>query len=862
MAAIDFERRSAGAADSPALWLRLAIGLLSAGALAYEVLLIRLFAIIQWHHFAYLIISVALLGYGVGGALVATWQEAMKARFAEVFAGAAALFGLGAVAGFVLAQRVAFNPLELLWDPRQPVRLLLVALLLMAPFACAATALCLSFSRYAGEPHRIYAFDIAGGAAGSLGIVAALFVLAPMSALQLIGSLGLLVAGCACFAGGDKARWLAATLVAASLVLPVVLPADWLALRPSEYKDLSQTLRIKGTQVLAQRSSPVGLVTAVASDEIPLRDAPGLSLNAPQGPPQQIGLFTDGNGPSALTRYDGRREPLRYLDYLTSALPYHLIEKPRVLILGAGAGADILQALFHDARAIDAVEINPQVIDLVQQQFGDFSGRPYSAPSVRAHIGEARGFVASRRERYDLIQVALVDAFGSAAAGLHGLSESHLYTVEALQAYLDHLNPGGLLALTRWVGLPPRDMLKLFATARQALDHNGIAEPALRLALIRGWRTATLLVKRGEFTVAEIAALKRFCQSRSFDVAYYHGIRETEANRYNLIDRAYLFDDLQALLSPQRDRYIDRYKFNIQPATDDRPYFFQFFKWSALAELLRLREQGGIPLLEWGYPVLVASLAQALLVSPLLIFLPLWLRKRRLAGADTPHGMRRRIAIYFAAVGLAFMFLEIALIQKFMLFLTHPVYAVATSLSALLLFAGLGSRLSPVLQGRGTISRTALVPVIGICALASLYLVLLPGLFHELMALDFRLKLALCVALLAPLGLAMGMPFPLGLAAVASSSERLVPWAWAINACASVIGAILATLLAIHLGFTAVIVIALLLYVLAASAAPRSGGPETEHVRSTGPNSPDRSTSGASARLPVDCATARRAQLQ
>jgi SAM-dependent methyltransferase len=796
-----------------------AISVLSASTLAYEVLLMRLFSIIQWHHFAYMIISVALLGYGVGGAFVAIRQDALKARFPAVFVGAAALFGITALGSFLLAQQVAFDPLELLWDPQQPLHLLLISLLLVVPFACAATCICLTFARFGGEPHRIYSFDILGAAAGSLGIVACLFVLTPMAALQLIAGVALLAAALAAFTCGPQSRWLAALLVVAAVALPLGVPANWLTLLPSEYKDLSQTLRVKGTRVLAQRSSPIGVVTAVASPLVPFRDAPGLSLNAPEEPPPQIELFTDGDGATPLLHYDGRREPLGYLDYLTSALPYHLLDRPRVLVLGAGAGSDVLQAIYHGASAIDAVELNPQTINLVQGQFGDFSGRLYSAPPVRVHIAEARGFVASREDRYDLIQVALLDAFGASAAGLHGLSESYLYTVEALQEYLRHLKPGGFLAVTRWITLPPRDVLKMFATVREALERNGVGRPELRLALIRGWRTATLLAKNGEFTAAEIALLKQFCQSRSFDVAFYPGIQAGEANRYNLLEHSYLFEDLQALLGPKRDDFTDRYKFNILPATDDKPYFFHFFKWATLPELLLLKERGGLPLLEWGYPVLIASLAQALLVSPILILLPLWANRHRLSDPSTLGGLRTRIAVYFTAIGLAFMFLEIAFIQKFILFLTHPVYAVAASLSGFLFFAGLGSRFSQRLK-KPTNPRPVMRPVIGICVVASLYLLLLPSLFQQLMALDFSVKMALCVALLAPLGWAMGMPFPLGVAAVTAAFEPLVPWAWGINACASVIGAILATLLAIHFGFTAVVIAALLLYVLAASTVP------------------------------------------
>jgi SAM-dependent methyltransferase len=288
-----------------------------------------------------------------------------------------------------------------------------------------------------------------------------------------------------------------------------------------------------------------------------------------------------------LTRYDGRREPLAHLDQLTSALPFHLLARPRVLVLGAGAGADVLQALYHDARSIDAVELNAQVVDLVERRFADFSGAPYSAPGVRIHVGEARGFVASHRDRFDVIQVALLDAFGASSAGLYALSESYLYTVEALGEYLQHLAPGGVLAITRWVDLPPRDILKLFATAVLALERNG-AQPAQQLALIRGWKTATLLVKNGPLSAADVAALREFCRARSFDVEYFPGIEAAETNRYNVLDQPDFHEGALALLGRDREAFIERYKFNITPATDDRPYFFHHFKWRTLPELLAL----------------------------------------------------------------------------------------------------------------------------------------------------------------------------------------------------------------------------------------------------------------------------------
>jgi hypothetical protein len=829
----------------------LALSLLSAAALGYEILLMRLFSIILWHHFAYMMISVALLGYGAAGAMVALAQRWLAPRFEAVFAGGAILFGVSAVASFALAQRVAFNPLEILWDPQQPLRLLLIYLLLFVPFFCAATSVCLTFTRFSDQIPRIYSFDIVGAGSGSLAIIVALFALAPLDALRLLGGVGLAAAALACIECRWHRHWLPVLLLGAAAILPASLPRDWIALRPSEYKELSQTLRIKDAHVIAESSSPLGLITVVESPLIPFRYAPGLSLNATMEPPPQLGVFTDGDGLSALNRYDGQREPLSYLDYLTSALPYHLLEHPRVLVLGSGAGADVLQALYHQASAIDAVELNPQVIDAVQGRFADFSGKPYSAPNVRVFTGEARSFIAGRGERYDLIQVALLDSFSASSAGLYALSESYLYTVQAFQDYLRHLNPGGMLAITRWVTLPPRDILKLFATGMVAMEGAGVAQPSRRLVLIRGWKTTTLLVKNGEFSGAEIVALRGFCRARSFDVGYYPGMQAAEANRYNVLEKPYFFEAAQALLSPDRDKFWARYKFDIRPTTDDKPYFFHFFKWRSLPELLALKEQGGLPLLEWGYPVLIATLLQATLAALILILFPLWMirRRQRLAHSSPPSTTTtilvgnatasaalsgRRVAIYFLAIGFAFMFVEIAFIQKFILFLSHPLYAVAVVLCAFLSFAGLGSRYSQRLQGGGphlpspapgsrwNRGRRSLLAraVFAISLISLLYLAILPTLFRLLISLPDPAKIAISALLVAPLAFAMGMPFPLGLGRVADSAEALVPWAWGINACASVVAAVLATVLAIHLGFTAVVVIALLLYVAAAAVCP------------------------------------------
>jgi hypothetical protein len=550
----------------------------------------------------------------------------------------------------------------------------------------------------------------------------------------------------------------------------------------------------------------------VESPAVPLRHVPGLSLNATTEPPAQLGVFTDGDGLSVINRYSGDTQTLAHLDQLTSALPYHLRPVHRALILGAGGGTDVLQALYHQTTNIDAVELNPQFARLVTRDYADFAGHLYQAPGVTLHIGEARSFAAGSQGDYDLIQVSLLDAFSASASGQYALSENHLYTIEALGEFLGKLARDGMLSITRWIKLPPRDTLKLFATAIEALRASGVTEPGQQLILIRGWQTSTLLVRNGSFSTQDIERLRAFCAARSFDVTWYPGITRGESNRYNRLRDAWFHDAARALLGDAAERFLEDYKFNLHPASDEQPYFFHFFKWQTLAEILQLRERGGAPLADAGYLVLVATLGQAAIASLLLILLPIWVYQRRTTPAQ--QGVRRSMVMgYFFILGLAFLFIEIAFIQKLLLFLHHPLYAVAVVLSSFLVFSGLGSawlgRASP-----GSGGRLLGQAVTAILVLGSIYLLSLGSLLEQLATLPEAARILISIAIIAPLAFCMGMPFPLGLGRLAEYAPGLIPWAWAINGCASVISAVLATLLAIHLGFSTVVAVALVLYAL------------------------------------------------
>ena len=800
----------------------LAVALLSAGVLGYEILLARLLAIVHWHHFAYMIIAVALLGFGAAGSLVAVFQRPLLARFRWTFGGAALGFGAGTPLAFALAQSLPFNALEIAWDPAQPAWLFALYLVLSLPFLSAALALALAFRAHAARAGALYRMDLLGAGLGALGMVFLLDALPLADALRVVGVLGAASGGIVLLWGRARrlAQGGALLAVAAGLALPAALPDHWLRPHPSPYKGLSLALTAPDARIVAERHGPLGWLAAVDSPTVPFRHAPGLSLLAPAGPPEQIGLFTDGGAPSAITPADA---DLRYLEAETAALPYHMVDRPRVLVLGAGGGAEVLRALHHGAGAVDAVELNPDVLAVVRDVLAGDSDAGWEGKRVSTHVADARSFAARSSEEWDLIQIALVDSFSAAAAGVHALDESLLYTVEAFETFLDRLAPEGVLAVTRWLKLPPRDSLKLLWTARQALEARGISDPASQLAMIRGWKTTTLVVGAGPLGARAIAGLRAFANDYAFDLVWHPALAEADANRHNRLAEPEFHRAAAAILGPEPEDFAERYKFALRPATDDRPFFFHSLKWATLPELLALRAQGGLPLVEWGFVILVATLVQGAIAAAVLILLPLLaLRRPRAADALTPA--RWRVVLFFASLGLAFLFIEIAFMQRFAVFLGHPLYAIAVVLAGLLVFAGLGAGATDWLARLARRWPPITLAAAGIVIVGGAYLGLLPHVFEAAQGWPTHARIAVALALLGPIGFLLGMPFPLGLKALGDRAPALVPWAWGINACASVVSASLATFMALHIGFTPVLGCALVLYVLAAAAAPQARG--------------------------------------
>jgi len=694
------------------------IFLISAAVLSYEIVLMRIFSITQWHHFAYMIISIALLGFGASGTFISLFRTRLKRRFLTSYRFFSFLFPLSIIVCYFLSQQNEFNPFEIVWNTRQYLYLLEYYLVLFIPFFFAATCIGLMFTQYTDKIGLVYCYNLIGSGVGAMGVIACLYFAHPVRILYVI--VGVALCGTVPvfldFSREERERTRSEKKNSRTFATPIyvfIVSLIFLAvkydplnfrdhLNISQYKGLSQAKNFPDAKILTELISPLGVVQALSSPVI--RNAPGLSLNYTGDIPSQIGLFVDSGNSGVITNAAeltpalppsrGELSPpipprgeLEFLDFLSSSLVYHVRPVSRVLILGAGGGTDVLNAFYHQTTSVDAIELDPNIIQLVQEQFRDFSFDLYSHPDVRIINQEARGYIETTNSSYDSIQISLLDSFSASSAGVYALHENYLYTIEALKRYYTRLTPQGILSITRWVKFPPRDNLKLFATAVEALEELGVSDASQHLISVRSWATCTLLVSKTPFTREEIARVQTFCHNRAFDTNYFPGITSKDVNLYNQIPSAEYSHAAQELLFGDRAHFYTSYPYFVKPARDESPYFFHFFKWKTLPTLLKTMGKEWIPFIEWGYLVLLATLLQAGAICIILIIVPLLALPRK----STRFYYKAYTCLYFICLGLGYLFLEMVFIQKFTLFLANPVYAVSVIISSFLISSGLGS---------------------------------------------------------------------------------------------------------------------------------------------------------------------------
>jgi hypothetical protein len=477
---------------------------------------------------------------------------------------------------------------------------------------------------------------------------------------------------------------------------------------------------------------------------------------------------------------------------------------------------EVLNALVHEVDRVTAVELVEPLVRISRDAVSGPSS-PYDDPRVSLVIGDARSFAARTEDRFSLVVLPVSGVFNATAAGIHSGGEDFLNTTEAYRSFLRILEPGGILSVTRWTRTPPRDNVRVILTAADALRSLGVSDVAGSLAFVRSWATGTLLVKPNGFTQKEVQRLTEFCEARYFDLDWPHAIGGPTSDFNRIAEPVYRDAVSAAAEGPASARAFDAsYAFQVGPATDDRPYFGRFLRLRSTPGLLMGDRGEWLPFAEWGYLGVIATFIQSGVLALLLIALPALVLGRRRARVRIPVF---RPAMYFGGIGLGFILVEMAAIQRLSLVLGHPVYAAAATLGALLVFSGLGSELSDRKAERW--ASPACLVVASLC----IVLALLSSTAGILSSLPLILRAIVALTGIGILGVAMGFPFPLGLRRLARS-EGGVAWAWAVNGVSSVLGATLAILLAMEVGGRIVFLAGALCYLGAAGAARKPSLPK------------------------------------
>ena len=789
--------------------LRCWIAVVSAVLIAYQILLIRLLSLQYWSHFAYLIISIALIGFGASGTFLLLFRRRLIDRLPEFLLFTTLLLGFSLWSNYLLAHTLAFNPLLILWQERELLRFGALCLLLSFPFFLGASGIGLCMMTAAPSAiARLYAANLAGSGLGCLLFLLTVFFLGPR---EILLALSLAACGAGYFAAPTVRGKICTAAALAALCLLYGFWFRQVAPALSPYKDLSQARQLPAAQTEVERFGPLGLLTVVASPAF--HYLPDLALNCPFAVPEQKGLFADGNTAGAIHRFSGSMETMRFLGWRTVSAAYLLTKNPDVLIVGGGAGTEILNALFHEAGSVTVLEMNGDILRLMREDYGRYGGGVYDERRVRAVEAEGRSYLETGGPAFDLIQVGLMESPGLSASGAYAMGENYLLTTEGISAGLKRLKPGGILGISRWVKNPPREELKLMATLIEAFEQCNRTDASASLIVLRSWQNVTFLLKQGVFSPEEVNALRSFCADRLFDISYCPGILPRDLNRINRLEQEYYYEAARSLLvAGKREAFYRSYPFHVRPATDDRPFFSDTFRISLLNTYLQSRDRMLVVLMDVGYLLVWLASGTILLAAFVLILLPLPLLNRRKRDLLP-------VLTYFGAIGTAYMFLEISFLQRLIRHLGDPAFSAAVVVGTLLVSSGAGS----LCAGTVTIRpyAKALLATAGIVLATGLLLTADATAAKHLAQQSLAARMLVCTALLAPLGFVLGMPFPIGMERIAAGDKRLVPWAWGINGFCSVFGGVAAALLAGSLGLQTVAALALVLYLVATNAFRR-----------------------------------------
>ena len=757
----------------------------------------------MYYHFAYMVISIAMLGLSISGVGIYLFPSFFCRRRTSLLA---ALFILVFALLVLWTLRTALaNPISLsTWRAnlgRLGLLYLSAGLTMLAP----GFAISLAIANARERIGQVYAFDLGGASFGCILIIPAISAFGGPGALVACAGVAA-IAAClfALSSGGDsspRTRYGFGVIAAATAAVLFVLAAGENSAGRFGLARNSEKF-LGNRKVLFEKWNSFSQITV-----------------APAGAPDHLWIFIDADAATRLWSADVAKrhasEPRRYSEVRASSLVYALRHEHPALIIGPGGGTDVIAALDHGVPKVVGVEVNPIIVeDIVRGRYADYDGDLYRDPRVHVVVDEGRSFIRRSGEDYGSIQATLVDTWAASSSGAFTLSENNIYTVDAFEEFLAHLAPGGIIAITRWYDASnPKEFLRLVALGRLALERRGVpsTEIVRHFALVADEeRHGTMLLNRDAFTAEDAARLRQVASERGLHLLFAPQVDVgVAAAGEDVVLGAYL-------RASSGTDFLGKLPYDASPTTDDRPFFFYSLRpMDMLSVLGRLKD---IEKDNLGVAVLLVLLLLSSTLILLLVVVPLAVFERKALRED--RTMKMRVLGYFLSLGMGFILVEIGFMQKFVLFLGHPIYSLVVVLASLLLASGLGSALSGAglrrFGNQGYVRRA----IVALAAVLALYAVLLSPLFHAFLGLPLGVRIPIAVVLVFIPGLLMGTLMPAGVRTANELGTGTVAWGWGLNGAAGVVGSVLAVTVSINYGFNVALAIGVLVYLAGMTLFP------------------------------------------
>ena len=802
----------------------LSIFLISAAVIVFQIGLMRSLSIAKYHHFSYLVISIALLGFGASGTFLTFASASIKRHFPFWSCILIFLFFVTVPGSYLIAEKVPLDIQYLLYSGRQALMLVLYIFLLFIPFFFAGIIIGLSLMHFRENVSIVYGLNLFGSGAGGICSVIALSSIPPFDFPQAVAAVVFfaLLLWLICFREYLRGRLLFLTifLVVSGSGLLFLFLSYGADVTIDQYKTIAHLDRLSlqsGAKRLLTRNGHRGRIDVYESEQ--LHQTLFAGLQAEVLPPGQVAILLDGELAGTVFKIQDINETA-ILDFTPQSLAYRLIKRPKVLLLGEVGGVNVWLAKRFGASKITVVQGNGQLNDLLRHELAHLSGNVFGMPDTEVVTLEPHVYVGRIKEKFDIVHIVTAEGF-AAAGGLQSLHEDYLLTTEAVAKCIGILSDRGIITLTRGIQSPPRDSLKIFSLFVSALKNTGLADPKDHLFLARNYLAANTLLMKQPVDDEFINRFRSLGKELLMDTEYFPGIKSEEIDQINKMEGpqganySFLHFGIMKILSEDRERFIRDWLYRISPPTDDKPYFLDFFTWRSLGSFMETYRGQWLQRLEFGYVVLVITFIAAAVFALLFILTPLfWLR----SGTGI-KAARLSTGLYFLCLGFGFMFIEMVSIQKMTRYLGDPVSAASAAITSILIFSGIGSlcqkkmHISPLRR----ISHASLAVIV----LAISLIIFFDRLLAPVSGDSIVVRFAVGSISLAPLAFFMGWMFPSGLMMLEKSPQDLMPWAWGINGFISVLAAPLSVILAMSYGLQSVIAAAVFFYGAAVFAAAR-----------------------------------------